>query len=193
MGRITVLLATVSLFAIGGQSFAQENIRQVAPGITMAPGLPKPAQAKKAETATVETSKSQNTTYGDPVSPAPAGPLLEAKVEPPKPSQPPMAVNAKPEPDPHAVSRPVAASPAAVPQQPAPAAQAIESEKKIATAPREQLRPVSQQQPRQAAREPRIGDRIADDARLYPAQRVRVGDRVPDNLPLYDLPRTAVR
>lgn len=186
MKRVPVLLA-VSVLALSAPAFAQEKpIRQVAPGITMAPGLPKSAQPKKAETAKVETSKSQKTTYGDPVTPAPPEPSLEAKVEPPKPAQPPVAVNAKAEPNRNAVSRPVAASPAAIPQEP------VANQQKAVTAPQEKVRPAPQPS-RQAVREPRVGDRVPDDTRLYPAQRARVGDRVPDNVPLYDLPRSALR
>jgi hypothetical protein len=180
--RISVLMA-VSMVALAAPVSAKE-IRQVAPGITMAPGLPNPAKPKQAEAPKVETSKSQKTTYGEPVAPSLPDPTLEAKVEPPKPGQPAVAVNAKSEPDRNAVSRPVAASPAAIPSQPV-------SQQKVVTAPDQPRAP--RPQSKQAASEPRIGDRIPDDARLYPAQRVRVGDRVPDNVQLYDLPRSALR
>lgn len=184
MRRFPAYLA-VSLIALTASAAATE-IRQVAPGITMAPGLAEPVKPKKSEAAKVETSKSQKTTYGEPVTPAPPEPPVEAKIEPPKPSQPPLAVNAKPEPDRNAVSRPLAASPKALPQQP----EGERSAQKVVSAP-ESAR-TARPQPQQA-REPRIGDRIPDDARLYPAQRVRVGDRIPNDVPLYDLPRSAFR
>lgn len=206
MGRISILLAAASVLALGSADASE--IRQVAPGITMAPGTAKPAQAKKSEPPKVETSKSEPTTYGARVSPEPP---VEAKVEPPKPSQPPVAVNAEPKPDPNLVSRPVAASPAATPQpspaaqpaataaaQPAPATQPAPSQQKVVTAPKEQLREPQQNRPREI----KVGDRIPDDVQLYdgPPRRqaaerapIRVGDRVPDDVPLYGSRREALR
>ncbi len=194
MGRISILLAAGSLLALSNPAFAQE-IRQVAPGITMAPGSAKPAKTKKAEPAPVQTSKSEPTTYGSRVSPTPP---VEAKIENPQPAQPPVAVKAEEKPDAQAVGRPVAASPSATPQPPVAVTQ-----QQAVTAPQEQVKNPPAQKAAPVSRELKVGDRIPDDVPLYRAPPgrgqadrgapVRVGDRVPDNVPLYDLPRSAVR
>lgn len=207
MGRKQLLLSTAILLAAVLSAEAQEkgtrdNPRQVAPGITMAPGSAKPVQAK-AEPVKVETSKSATTTYGPPVAPASS---VEAQVEAPKPSQPPVTVKSaeKPAPIPgrSETTRPVAASPMATPKpvEVVITAAPAKPQEKIAEAPREQVRTVSNPRP---PRELRVGDRIPDDVQLYdrPARSqqatrqapIRVGDRVPDEAPLYGSRREVMR